>query len=90
VLEGVVLITHADDPDGSLDRVGGHQVLPALMQSFAANIDPRFRSAYFTTATGLCRLPLWQLGHAADAAARRRRAAHHLEVCAATLEAATA
>ena len=34
-LGGVVLIVHADSPDGSLRALRGHEVLPLLMQSFA-------------------------------------------------------
>lgn len=84
-LAGVVLITHADAADGSMRPASGHQVLPLLLQSFAGSIDRRLRAAFFETARALSRLPVWELGHAADPTIRRERAAHHLERCAAEL-----
>jgi hypothetical protein len=84
-LAGVVLITHADATEGSLREAGGHQALPMLLQSFAGSIDPKLRTAYFARAAAMSRLPVWQLGHAADPALRRERAAHHLDQCAANL-----
>lgn len=84
-LAGVVLITHADAADGSLQPATGHRVLPLLLQSFAGSIDPRLRTAFFETARALSRLPVWELGHAADPTVRRERAAHHLEQCLAEL-----
>src|SRR6185436_12109480 len=82
-LAGVVLITHADAADGSLAPASGHQALPLLLQSFAGTVDPTLRAAFFPTARALDRLPIWDLGHAADPTLRRERAAHHLERCAA-------
>jgi hypothetical protein len=84
-LAGVVLITHADADAGSLARTTGHQALPLLLQAFAATVDPQLRAAFFETARTLDRLPMWELGHAADPTIRRARAAHHLERCAAEL-----
>jgi hypothetical protein len=84
-LAGVVLITHADAADGSLASASGHQALPLLLQSFAGTVDPTLRIAFFETARALDRLPIWDLGHAADPTIRRERAAHHLERCAAEL-----
>ena len=81
-LAGVVLITHADDADGSLREAAGHQVLPKLLQSFAGSIDPTLRASFFAPAAALSRLPVWELGHAADPTMRRERAAHHLDRCA--------
>ncbi|MEX1007930.1 MAG: hypothetical protein WD271_08825 [Acidimicrobiia bacterium] len=85
-LAGVVLITHADAAEGSLREAGGHQVLPMLLQSFAGSIDPSLRGAFFAPAATLSRLPVWELGHAADPAVRRQRAAHHLDRCATALD----
>jgi hypothetical protein len=78
-LGGVVLIVHADSADGSLRALRGHQVLPLLLQSFAGTVEPNRRGAFFPTATRVCRLPLWELGHSTDAATRRARAAYHLD-----------
>jgi len=82
---GVVMIVHADSPSGSLRSLAGHEVLPLLLQSFAGSIEPARRSAFFPTATRLCRLPLWELGHATDPASRRDQAARHLDVIARAL-----
>ena len=84
-VRGVVLIVHADEPSGSLRTLRGHEVLPLLLQSFAGSIEPTRRSTFFPTATQLCRLPLWELGHATDPTTRRARAAYHLDVIANTL-----
>jgi hypothetical protein len=84
-LAGVVLITHADNAEGSLREAAGHQVLPKLLQSFAGSIDPSLRTSFFGPAAALSRLPVWELGHSADPAVRRERAAHHLDRCAAAL-----
>jgi hypothetical protein len=84
-LAGVVLITHADEADGSLRKAAGHQVLPKLLQSFAGSIDPTLRASFFAPAAAMSRFPVWELGHAADPARRRERAAHHLDCCAAGL-----
>jgi hypothetical protein len=82
---GVVLIVHADSPGGSLRRLRGHEVLPLLLQSFAGSIEPARRSAFFPTATELCRLPRWELGHATEPTVRRAHAAHHLDEIASSL-----
>jgi hypothetical protein len=82
---GVLLIVHADSPSGSLRALRGHEVLPLLMQSFAGSVEPARRAAFFSTATQVCRLPLWELGHSTDPAVRRARAAHHLDVIASAL-----
>ncbi len=80
-LAGVVVITHADAAGGSLQPATGHLALPLLLQSFAGSIDTSLRAAFFETARVLSRLPIWELGHAADPAIRRERAVHHLEQC---------
>jgi ABC-type dipeptide/oligopeptide/nickel transport system ATPase component len=84
-LAGIVLITHADASAGSLREARGHQALPLLLQSFAGSIDPHLRTAFFAPGAAVSRLPVWELGHAADPAVRRERAAHHLDLCAAAL-----
>ena len=84
-LVGVLLLVHSEDDEGSLERAKGARVLPLLLQSFAGSIDPGLRAGFFGTAGALCRLPVWELGHAADPARRRERAVHHLDACVAEL-----
>jgi hypothetical protein len=81
-LAGVVLITHSESPRGSLEVARGSQALPLLLQSFAANVDARLRAAFFETAADISRLPVWELGLAAELGVRRARASHHLALCA--------
>ncbi|HXY94682.1 MAG TPA: hypothetical protein VEP49_19625 [Acidimicrobiia bacterium] len=80
-LAGVVLIAHADD-DGFLRTAPGFRVLPLLLQSFGATVDPRLRAAFFPVAGDLSRLPRWELALAVDPTVRRAHAAVHLGHCA--------
>jgi hypothetical protein len=74
----VVLVTH-DDGDGALLPAAASTVLPLLLQSFGATIDPRRRAAFFPVAARLARLPTWELAHARDARSRRARAVELLD-----------
>jgi hypothetical protein len=80
-LAGVVLVTHSEREEGSLTRASGGRVLPLLLQSFAGSIDQQLRAGFFPTAGELSRLPVWELGHAADASRRRDQAVAHLDAC---------
>jgi hypothetical protein len=80
-LAGVVLVVHSERDEGSLARTSGGRVLPLLLQSFAGSIDQQLRAAFFGTAGELSRLPVWELGHAADASRRREQAVFHLDAC---------
>jgi hypothetical protein len=76
---GVVLITHADEPAGSVRPLPAHEALPLFVQSFTGSIDPELRSVFFPTAAAVVRRGSWELGHAPDPAVRRARAADHLD-----------
>jgi hypothetical protein len=80
-LAGVVLLAHSEHDEGSLTRASGARVLPLLLQSFAGSIDRQLRTQFFATAGALSRLPVWELGHAADASRRREQAVLHLDRC---------
>jgi hypothetical protein len=76
---GVVRITHAAAPEGSLRSVPAHEALPLFVQSFTGSIDPELRATFFPTAAALVRRASWELGHSSDPGARRQRAVAHLD-----------
>lgn len=78
VVTAVVVLTHHDG-EGALEPSAASTVLPLLLQSFGATIDPRRRAAFFPVAAQLARLPTFELAHARDPSSRRERAVEHLE-----------
>lgn len=74
----VVVLAHHDG-DGALVSSAASSVLPLLLQSFGATVDPRRRAMFFPVAAQLARLPTWELAHARDARSRRARAVEMLD-----------
>jgi hypothetical protein len=81
-LAGTIVVTHSEEPTGTMMRAAGRRVVPLLLKSFAPTVDGRLRAQFFTFTQEIVARPAWELGHAADVAERRAHVARALTQCA--------
>ena len=66
-----IVVEHAEDDEGVIRRVGGHDVFAASVGSFVSAVNPPLLRRFLSTGAALSRLPGWALGHGRDPHTRR-------------------
>lgn len=80
-IAGVVVIGHSTRVAGEVVPLAGHQVMPLVMQSFAASSDRHHTGDFVRVAGALSRLPAWSVGHSSVPALRRDVVVANLRRC---------
>lgn len=80
-LRGFIVLAHAPEAGGALGAARMLDVVPLLLGSFPAAVDPVLRAEFFAFTARLTSLPAWELGHAGDVALRRSHAGDALDAC---------
>lgn len=80
-LRGFIVLAHAPEAGGAMDDARMLDVVPLLMQSFPAAVDPIHRAEFFALTARFTALPAWELGHASDVSLRRAHAGAALDAC---------